>query len=144
MTKYNVELTRSAGETYQRISESAMKCIEGGDAANSKVALLRTVDDLIGSVIPEGPYEKGRSLAGSLLNIYWVSRGRLRVFYKASPTKPLVIVVLSISESPRKEAHPRHAEALLAEMMLSGQLDHLLSPMGRQAISVATAHRPPN
>jgi len=132
MRKHTVELTNSAVRTYQRISESATKCIEGGDEANSKVTLLRTVDDLLARTIAHEPYEAGNVLAGPFYEVYWISRGRLRIYYKASPTKSFVVCILSISTSARKETHPRHADALFAQMVASGQLDNLLSELGLQ------------
>jgi hypothetical protein len=144
MNQYTVELTDTASETYQRLSESATRCIDGGDAANSKVSILRAVDQLIQNVIPQAPIERGKCLAGPFLNIYWVSRERLRIYYRASPTKPRVIVVLYISDSPRKETHRQHVDALFAQMMVSGQLDHLFSTFGLKTVGTARFNRPPN
>jgi hypothetical protein len=132
MRKHRIELTSSAVTTYRKISESAIKCIEEGDEANPKVVLLRTVDDLLNHSIAHDSLETANVLAGPFYDVYWISRGRLRIYFKASPTKSFVICILSISNSTRKETHPRHADALFAQMVASGQLDNLLSELGLQ------------
>ena len=132
MRKHSIELTSSAVTTYRKISASAMKCIEEGDEGNPKVVLLRTIDDLLNHSITHDSLETANVLAGPLYDVYWVSRGRLRIYYKVSPMKSFVICILSISNSSRKETHPSHADALFTQMVASGQLDNLLSELGLQ------------
>lgn len=141
MRKYAIELTSSAEKAYRRIFEAARLHIEEGGIADANVALLEAVDELIDRTIPSTPFERAKSLSHPLSGVYWVSKERLRVFYAAS-TKPNTIVILSISNAPRKEADLRHADAVLRQMILSGQLDHLLVQLGPRSLSPNMRVRP--
>jgi hypothetical protein len=141
MHKYRVELSSPAERVYRKIKDAAMECIELGDACNAKVLTLKAVDDLIDKTIPQSPFETGRELSPPLTRIFWVSRERLHIFYTASP-KPRTIAILSIWDTPKSEAARQHADAVLKQMVLSGQLDELLVQYGLRAVSNVVRSRP--
>jgi hypothetical protein len=141
MQKYRVELSSPAERVYRRIREAATECIELGDASSAKAITLKAVDDLIDKTIPHSPFETGRELSPPLARIFWVSRERLHIFYTASP-KPRTIAILSIWDTPKNEASRQHADAILKQMVLSGQLDDLLLQYGLRAVSNVPRSRP--
>src|SRR6266478_7819818 len=67
---YAVELTKTAQATYERIYGDAQACLDKGDESNSKVKLLRVVDEAIDILIPHDPFNPGRALQGPLSNIF--------------------------------------------------------------------------
>lgn len=118
MDNYNVEVSTRAAETYERIYESAQD--HKGDASHPSVALLRTLNELIDLVISRNPFDR-RRLIGPLSRVYWVSRGRLRVFFTSSP-KLRTVVIVRISTRPRSLSSDRHADAILQQMILSRKI----------------------
>lgn len=141
MQKYRVELSGPAERMYRKMKEAATECIELGDACNAKVITLKAVDELIDKTIPQSPFETGRELSPPLTRIFWVSKERLHIFYTASP-KPRTIAILSIWDTPKNEAARQHADAILKQMVLSGQLDDLLLQYGLRVISNVPRTRP--
>src|SRR5438445_7199062 len=133
MRKYTVQLSSSAEKTYRKICTSARECIAVGDLSNPKVTILGVVDELIDKAIPHNPCEIGRELSHPLTQVFWVSRERLHIFYAVSP-KFHTIAILSIWDSPKNEARFRQADVILRQMVLSGQLDHLLVQFGLRPV----------
>ena len=79
--KYTVELTATAESVYRRIYEEAQACIKVGDISNSKVTLLRMIDDALDNLIPHDPFDPARALSGPLSNIFRIKKGRTRICY---------------------------------------------------------------
>jgi mRNA-degrading endonuclease RelE of RelBE toxin-antitoxin system len=126
---YDVELTVTAEETYARISMDAQECIKVGDLANSKVILLKQVDEVIDTLIPHDPFNPQRALRGPLSNIYSVSKGRMRVCYVGSP-QHRKIAVLYFTETPRKAGNINDPYSVFARLVLSGKFDEVFIKLG--------------
>jgi len=120
MNKYRIELATPAVRAYQSICDAARNKLAAGEDRSPRVDLLRSVDDIIDNVIPFSPFQSGAELCGGLSGVYWISRGRLHVFYEASK-KPLTIAILCIWDGPTNEVHMRNADAICTEMLLSGK-----------------------
>jgi len=137
--EYSIELTQTAEETYRKIYEEAQACLEGGDVSNSKVTLLRMVDEAIDKIIPHDPFNRERALQGPLANIFKVSKGRVRICYVGS-SKWKRIVIRYISDTPRKAGDVRDPYSLFTRMVLSGKFDDVFSRLGvrRPARQTAT------
>lgn len=122
MDKYRVEVSTRAARTYQKIYESALEHLDWDrdGAAHPSVALLRTLDDLIESFISRDPFARLR-LAGPLSQVYWVSVGRLRVFFTTSQ-KPMTVVIVCIATTPRTVSSFQRADAIIHQLLLSGHI----------------------
>lgn len=128
-TAYTIELTDVAEEVYSRIVRDAEACQKRGDRGNSKVKLLRIIDEVLDKIIPYDPFAPERALSGSLSGIYRVKKGRLRICYVGdSHTKR--ITVLYISDTPRKEGDSRDPYKVLTRLVKSGKFDDLLDGLG--------------
>ena len=126
---YDVRLTKTAEDTYNGISEEAQECLKAGDSSNSKVTLLKQVDEVIDKIIPHDPFNPKRALSGALSNIFRVSKGRMRICYVGS-SKAKQIVVLYISETPRKAGDARDPYAIFTHLILSGKYDTVFEDLG--------------
>jgi hypothetical protein len=120
MDKYTVEVAIRAAETFGRIYESATEQVNKNNASHPSVALLHALNELIDKVISRNPFDR-RRLMGPLSRVYWVSRGRLRIFFIASP-KPKTVVIVRISTRPRSTSSDRHAEAIIQQMILARKI----------------------
>ena len=120
MDKYTVEVGTRAAETYERIYESATEQLNKDNASHPSVALLHTLNELIDKVISRNPFDR-RRLMGPLSRVYWVSRGRLRIFFTASP-KLRTVVIIRISTRPRSISNGEYAEAILQQMILARKI----------------------
>lgn len=126
--KFKVELTATAEAAYRRIYAEASPHLEN-DTSHPKVKLLRIIDECIDTLIPHDPFALDRALAGSLSNIYRVSKGRMRICYVAS-TKHGRIIILYISETPRKDGDRHDPYVLFTSRVMSGQFDHVFDLLG--------------
>ncbi len=126
---YDVKLTATAEKTYSRIYEEAQKCLANNDPSHPKVTLLKQVDEVIDKIIPHDPFNPKRALSGSLSNIFRISKGRMRICYAGS-SKQKQLVVLYISETPRKEGDVRDPYAIFTHLVLSGEYDSIFEDLG--------------
>jgi len=121
---YVLELSAQAETVYRRLSDDAQRCIDSGDETNSKVTQLRMVDEALDRIIPHDPFARDRALAGPLAGIYRVKKGRIRICYIGrSDTRR--IIVLYISDTPRKQGDVNDPYKVITRMVTSGKLDHL-------------------
>ena len=127
--RYVVDLTKTARVTYERIYQDAQGCIHKGDRTNSKVTLLNMVDEAIDKLIPHDPFNPERALQGPLSNIFRVSKARLRICYVGS-SKSGKLVVLYISETPRKAGDAHDPYSIFTRLVLSGKFDEIFSDLG--------------
>lgn len=127
--QYEVELTTTAEETYNSISSAAEECIRVGDLSNAKVTLLKQVDEAIDVIIPHDPFNPQRGLRGPLSNIFRVSKGRMRICYVGS-SDAKKIVILYISETPRKAGDINDPYSIFTRMVLSGKFDEIFTQLG--------------
>jgi mRNA-degrading endonuclease RelE of RelBE toxin-antitoxin system len=128
-TGYTVELTDVAETVYRKIHEQAQRCLAAGDTANARVKRLRILDEVLDKIIPHAPFDPGRALAGSLSNIFRVKKGRLRVCYAGS-SRMRRIVVLFISDTPRKEGHRSDPYPIFDRLVQSGAFDEFFDDLG--------------
>jgi hypothetical protein len=126
---YDVELTAVAEQTYIRIYRDAQGCIREGDFGNSKVTLLKQVDEAIDKLIPHDPLNPQRALRGPLSNIFRVSKGRMRICYIAS-SQHRKIAILYISETPRKAGDINDPYSVFTRLVMSGKFDEIFTRLG--------------
>lgn len=127
--KYAVELTKTAQDTYERIFKEAQDCLRKGDLSNSKATLLRMVDEAIDVIIPHDPFNPARGLQRPLSNIFRVKKARMRICYAAS-SKAAKIVILYISETPRRAGDAHDPYSIFTRLVLSGRFDGVFSDLG--------------
>jgi mRNA-degrading endonuclease RelE of RelBE toxin-antitoxin system len=127
--KYSVELTENAQRTYERIYKDAQTCLDSGDSSSSKITLFHMVEELLDRIIPHDPFAPERGLSGPLSAIFRVKKGRLRVCYAGS-SKQHKIVILYISETPRKAGDVKDPYAIFTHLVMSGQYDQVLEDLG--------------
>ena len=127
--KYTVELTATAESVYRRIYEEAQACIKVGDISNSKVTLLRMIDDALDNLIPHDPFDPARALSGPLSNIFRIKKGRTRICYIGS-SRQRKIVVLYISDTPRKQGDVHDPYAIFTRLVISGKFDEVFDKLG--------------
>ena len=140
--EYAVELTKQAERTYTRIYDQAQACIGRGDVSNSRVTLLKMVDEVIDKIIPHDPFHPSRSLSGPLSNIFRISKARMRIFYAAS-SKAKTIAILFISDTPRKYGDTRDPYSVFTKLVVSGQFDEVFDRLGvRRPIRETSALQP--
>lgn len=129
MKAYTVELTELAEESYRKIYNEARPHLERGENSHPGVKKLRIVDECIDTLIPHDPFHPDRALAGSLSNVYRVKKGRMRICYVGS-SKEATLVILYISETPRKQGDKQDPYALFTKLVMSGQYDKIFSQLG--------------
>ena len=127
--EFEVELTESAERVYRKLYEDAQECLDVGDDSNAKVKLFNMVDEAVTRIIPHDPSNPNRSLSGRLSNIFRIKKGRTRICYVAS-SKHRKIVILYISESPRKAGDVHDPYEIFTQMVLSGAFDKTFANLG--------------
>jgi len=87
-------LSDVAAKVYQRIYKDAQDCLDRGDDTNSKVKLLRIVDEVLDTIIPHDPFAPERGLAGLLSGIYRIKKSRLRICYVGSSRQRKIMAII--------------------------------------------------
>lgn len=87
------------------------------------------VDEVLDRIIPHNPIDRRDALAGDLSNIYRFRKGRMRIYWIASSEQRLV-VVLFISDTPRKQGDAYDPYQLFGRMVMSGQFDAFFAQLG--------------
>ena len=128
-SSYAVSLTEIAETVYSRYYREAQSCIESGDHSNSKVTRFRMVEEALDKIIPHEPFAPERSLSGPLSGIFRVKKGRLRICYAGS-SEQRRIVILYISDTPRKAGDANDPYALFTKLMKSGEYDRMFDKLG--------------
>lgn len=126
---YNITLTPIAEQSYLTLHAEAAAPLEKGDDSHPAVKRLRLVDDCVDRLIPSDPFAKDRALVGSLSNIFRVKKGRMRICYAASSVKA-EIVILYISETPRKQGDTNDPYRLFSSLVMSGEFDSVFEALG--------------
>ena len=127
--QYTVELTPSAERVYSKLYEEAQACIESGDRSNSKVTRFNMVEEALDKIIPHDPFAPDRSLSGPLSGIFRVKKGRLRICYVGSSAHKRIII-LYISDTPRKAGDANDPYALFTKLVASGKYDEFFGKLG--------------
>lgn len=125
---YQVELSEVAEKVYRRLYAEAQECLERGDETNSRVKQFRIVEEVLDKIIPHDPFARDRSLSGVLSGIFRVKKGRMRICYIAS-SESKRIVVLYISDTPRKAGDAKDPYAVFTKMVRSGKFARLLEEL---------------
>jgi len=128
-SEYEIDLAEPAEHVYRKLYQQAQACIRAGRVSNAKVTLFRMVEDAIDNIIPHNPASPDRALSGALSNIFRVKKGRIRICYICS-SKQKRIVVLFISEHPRKAGHRSDPYATFTRLLHSGEYDKLFEALG--------------
>ena len=143
-TTYEVELTARAEARLRRIHEDCQKCLDAGDDSNAKVKLFRMVEEMLTKIIPHDPFNPSRALSGRLSNFFRIKKGRIRVCYIGS-SEHKKIMILYISETPRKEGDVNDPYALFTKLVMSGKFDDAIANLGikppdRKSLPPPTIH----
>jgi len=128
-TSYLVELTKEAQRVYQRLYEEAQECLETGDRTNSKVTTFRMIEEVLDKIIPHDPFNPSRALTGIFSNIFRIKKGRMRVCYIGS-SQERKIIVLYISDTPRKHGDVNDPYSVFSRLVLSGRFDKFFEILG--------------
>ncbi len=128
-TSYVVELTAEAEKVYARLHDEALKCLERGDPANSKVTTFNMVEEVLDKIIPHDPFNPSRALTGTFSNIFRIKKGRMRVCCIGS-SREKKIIVLYISDTPRKEGDINDPYSVFSRLVLSGKFDKFFETIG--------------
>ncbi|HEY6393658.1 MAG TPA: type II toxin-antitoxin system YhaV family toxin [Bryobacteraceae bacterium] len=126
---YTVELTKTAEKVYERLFNDAQACLAAGDVSNSKVTLFNMIEEALDKIIPYDPFAPERSLSGSLSGAFRVKKGRFRICYAGSSDQKR-IVVLYISDSPRKAGDTNDPYAIFTKLVTSGKFDDVFRKLG--------------
>ena len=126
---YTVELTPTAERVYVRAFEQAQECVKRGDAANTKVKHFRIIQEALDTIIPHEPFHPKRALSGKLAKIFRVKKGRIRICYIGRSDQKRVIVIY-ISETPRKEGDSNDPYAVLSRILRSGDCNSFFDDLG--------------
>ena len=125
---YVVDITETAQRVYERVYAEAEACRINGDLTNSKVDLLRWLDDAIDTELLHDPFCQSRSLEG-VAALYQYSGSKLRIGYTGSKHSPL-ITILYICDTLRKEGRASDPHSELMRMIRTGQIDHVFDKLG--------------
>jgi len=116
MEKYKVELAAPAASMYENLARLAA----GEKNRDAKLAMFESLDKVIRETIPSSPFSAGIELCGPLKGLYWVPQDPMHVFYEIPAFKVETVSIVSILVGlPSAE---RKADAIVAEMVLSGRL----------------------
>jgi len=87
------------------------------------------VEEIVTKIIPHDPFARTRALSGKLSNFFRIKTGRVRVCYAGS-SEHRKIIVLYISETPRKEGDVNDPYAIFTKMVMSGRFDKAIANLG--------------
>src|SRR5262245_16606182 len=117
---YTVRLTETAKATYAEITSLAQEAEEKGDHTSNHCTTLRMVDDVLDTIIPHDPISRKHALAGQLSNIFRYKKGRMRIYWIAS-SELREVIVLFISDRPRKEGDIHDPYQVFGKLVMSGK-----------------------
>ena len=139
---FTVELTPTAERVYKRAFKEAQECVKRGDATNAKVKHFRIIQEALDTIIPHDPFQAKRALSGTLAKIYRVKKGRIRICYIGRSDQKRIIVIY-ISDTPRKEGDINDPYAVLSKILRSGDcntfFDELGIPFPKKLVAAASA-----
>lgn len=87
------------------------------------------VDEVLDRIIRQNPIDRRHALSGDLSNIFRFRKGRMRICWIASSARRQV-VVLFISDTPRKEGDAYDPYELFGRRVLSGQFNAFFERLG--------------
>jgi len=135
-------LTATAEAVYQELRDLSIAAeARDGAATSQHCTTFRMVDEAIRVLIPSDPTNRKYALHAPLEDMYRISKGRMRLVWVVEP-KHRTVLVLFISDTPRKEGDAQDPYRILAAMMKSGHLNDVIEDW-RRALDVpadATVH----
>lgn len=129
MTKYDVYLTDTAEAVYTEMHRRSKEAEMRGDTTNAHCTTFRQVQDAIKNIIPSDPINRRYALSGELSNIFRLKKGRMRICWVAS-SKQHKVVILFISDTPRKQGDINDPYRIFAQMVMSGDFDEVFGELG--------------
>ena len=126
---YRITLSSVAEATYRKFAEEASGPLSRDEAEHPAVKRLRIVDQCLDQIIPHDPCSRDRALAGNLSNIFRIKKGRMRICYIASLAQ-FEIIILYISEKPRKEGDRSDPYAIFSSLVMSGKFGNIFDALG--------------
>ena|SRR3990167_2067238 len=123
-------MTAQAKAVYLEMRQRCIDAVAKNDPTNNHCTMFRMVDDAIRRLIPSDPLSKNYALSEPLANMFRIRKGRLRIVWIAdSESRELLIVF--ISNTPRKEGDARDPYRILTKMMKDGHLKNLIDEWRR-------------
>jgi Toxin with endonuclease activity, of toxin-antitoxin system len=128
---YTVLLTASAEAVYLELRERALAAeARDGAATSQHCTTFRMVDEAIRNIIPADPLNRKYALHAPLEDMYRIAKGRLRIAWVAE-SKHRQLLILFISDTPRKEGDAQDPYRILTAMMKSGHLNSIVEDWRR-------------
>ena len=128
-TGWTIRLAEPAEAVYRELNQKAMEAEERNDATSAHCKTLRMVDEMLDRLIPQNPIDHKNALAGNLSNIFRYKKGRMRIYWIASSVRREV-VVLFISDTPRKEGDAHDPYEMFSRMVMSGKYNEIFKKLG--------------
>jgi hypothetical protein len=128
---YEIRLSASAEEAYERYFDLAEAARQRGDLTNSHITTMDMLDEVMTKVIPRDPFNRKYALQGDLSKIFRYWKGRLRICWIGSSEKRTVYIVF-ISETLRKAGDANDPYKILGRLVLAGQFDGIFEELGIQ------------
>ena len=126
---WEIRLAEPAEAVYEELVRLAGEAVDRKDFTSSHCTTLRMVDEVLDRVIPHNPIDRRNALAGALSNIYRFRKGRMRIYWIASSERGQV-VVLFISDTPRKEGDAYDPYEVFGRMVMSGRFAEFFEQLG--------------
>jgi mRNA-degrading endonuclease RelE of RelBE toxin-antitoxin system len=116
---YRVFMTASAKAVYKALYEQSAAAEAANDPTNNHCTVFRMVDDAIRRLIPSDPLSRKYALTEPLSGIFRIKKGRLRIAWMAH-SESRSVLILFISDKPRKEGDARDPYRILSRLMKAG------------------------
>lgn len=123
---YKVSLTTSAEAMYIELRRRCLAAEARSDFSNQNCTTFRMVDDAIRNLIPADPLNRKYALHKPLDGFYRISKGRMRIVWTVAREHRELLVVF-ISDEPRKDGDARDPYAILNNMMKQGYLNEIVA-----------------
>lgn len=134
---YSVVLTESAKAVYLELAEQSARAEASDDPGNQHCTTFRMVEDAVHRLIPADPTNGKYALHEPLSDVYRIAKGRLRIAWTVS-VEHRQVLILFISNSPRKDGDARDPYVILNAMARAGYLTKIMEDWRR------ALHVPPN
>lgn len=127
---YKVSLTEPAERMYRELRRRSLEAEARGDHSNQHCTSFRMVDEAIRTLIPADPTNRKYALHKPLDELFRIAKGRTRIAW-AVDTEHREVLIVFISDEPRKEGDVRDPYAVLTNMVKQGYLSDILNDWRR-------------
>jgi mRNA-degrading endonuclease RelE of RelBE toxin-antitoxin system len=127
---FTVTLTEPAEALYRELFQRSREAEARGDTSNQHCTTFRMVDDAIRKVIPSDPINKNYALHGPLANFFRIAKGRMRIVWAVNSEHRAILIVF-ISDTPRKEGDAQDPYKVLLRLAKGGYLKNVITEWQR-------------